>query len=58
MDEEEVCPICGSSNISGLVMAFWVRLPTVYGDVSWEDESEVGEDRLCHSCGYNSLEDD
>lgn len=53
----ETCPECGSQNVSGLVMAFWVLLPNSYGSVNWEEESEVGEDRLCHNCGYNSLEE-
>jgi hypothetical protein len=48
------CPKCGSTNILGLVAAFWVRVDEngdPVGDPSWRTESEVTEQRMCGECG-------
>ena len=48
------CPRCGSSQIGGLMQAFFVPLDTE-GDMegSWGDyssETEIGIERICYDC--------
>ncbi len=48
------CPSCGSTDLSGLMEAFWVPLGEdgePDGEwVDWESSTEVGDKRLCGRC--------
>ena len=51
------CPKCKSSEIGGLVQAFWVALdetenPTKQLSELVDTETEVGSERTCFDCGH------
>lgn len=56
IDSSLVCPECSSTNISGLMASFWVRLNSSGEPKSeWREfESCTGleEERMCDDCGY------
>lgn len=49
------CPECGSTDLGGLMEAFWVPLNEdgePKGDWNdWSGETEIGEKRICYGCG-------
>lgn len=57
----EICPKCGSRELSGLVAAFWARLSPSgwyyypFGD--HESDTEIGPERLCRRCGHEFLQE-
>jgi hypothetical protein len=51
----EACPKCKSTDISGLIQAFWIGLDKNGNFIeprSIRSEAELGEERLCNKCGH------
>lgn len=50
------CPNCGSTNIGGLMPAFWVALNADGEPVNnwhdWGSETELGPQRCCFQCNH------
>ena len=55
-EPKEVCPKCSSTEVAGLVSAFWTSLakPTR----TWASESSISEKRQCGACQYEWDEGD
>lgn len=54
---ENVCPKCSSTEVSGLVQAFWAQInkegaPVIPLHRLVESETEIGGERLCGECGH------
>jgi|JI10StandDraft_1071094.scaffolds.fasta_scaffold22855_3 hypothetical protein len=50
------CPHCGSSQVSGLVAAFWVAVDAIGRPEKplhecVDSDTEIGLERLCRNCG-------
>lgn len=50
-DDVEKCPKCGSDDVAGLVMAFYVPMKNQF-DATWQSESEIGPERYCGNCDH------
>jgi hypothetical protein len=60
--ETSKCPLCGSTQLGGLMSSFFVAIDADGSPLGqwqdWESETELGAERCCYSCGWDSRDDE